>query len=154
MRAGPRSSSCKPRRGCVIFISAGMSYVPYPYQVHVGAAKAGIDNMMKNLAMEWGKYGIRSNSIVPGPIEGTEGVKRLGGELAPRQAAQRRTTIPLGRYGHPWKTSVKPRRSWRRRWRPTSPGCVVVCDGGQNLPGSALFNIGAERMLRSQSGGR
>ena len=61
--------------GSIIFISAGMSYIPYPYQVHVGAAKAGIDNMMRNLALEWGKYGIRCNSIVPGPIAWTEGMR-------------------------------------------------------------------------------
>jgi enoyl-[acyl-carrier-protein] reductase (NADH) len=30
-------------------------------------------------------------------------------------------------------------------------GCVMVCDGGQNLAGSALFNIGAEQMLRMQA---
>ena len=83
-------------RGCIIFISAGMAFIPYPYQVHVGAAKAGIDNMMKNLALEWGKYGIRSNSIVPGPIEGTEGMRRLGGEAG---GAAFRKGIPLGRYG-------------------------------------------------------
>ena len=31
-------------------------------------------------------------------------------------------------------------------------GCVVVCDGGQNLAGSALFNLGTEQMLRAQEG--
>ena len=29
-------------------------------------------------------------------------------------------------------------------------GCVVVCDGGQNLAGSTVFNLGTERMLRAQ----
>src|SRR5262249_47834838 len=64
-------------KGTILFISAGMAFVPHAYQVHVGAAKAGIDMMMRNLALEWGRYGIRANSIVPGPIEGTEGMKRL-----------------------------------------------------------------------------
>src|SRR4029450_285724 len=36
----------KETRGTIIYISAGMSYVPHAYQVHVGAAKAGIDMMM------------------------------------------------------------------------------------------------------------
>ena len=31
-------------------------------------------------------------------------------------------------------------------------GCVVVCDGGQNLAGSAVFNMGTEQMLRAQEG--
>src|SRR5208282_1475118 len=67
----------KATHGCIIFISAGQAFVPHAYQVHVGAAKAGIDNMMRNLALEWGRHGIRANSIVPGPIEGTEGMRRL-----------------------------------------------------------------------------
>ncbi len=64
-------------RGCLIYISAGMAYMPHAFQVHVGAAKAGIDMLMKNLALEWGRHGIRANSIVPGPIEGTEGLQPL-----------------------------------------------------------------------------
>lgn len=57
-------------RGSLIFISAGMAYMPHAFQAHVGAAKAGIDMLMKNLAIEWGRHGIRANSIVPDPIEG------------------------------------------------------------------------------------
>jgi NAD(P)-dependent dehydrogenase (short-subunit alcohol dehydrogenase family) len=138
----------KATRGCVIFISAGMSYVPYPYQVHVGAAKAGIDNMMKNLAMEWGKHGIRSNSIVPGPIEGTEGVKRLGGEA---WAATRRTTIPLGRYG----TVEEIGQAAAFLASPLAAyitGTVLVVDGGQNLMGSLAFGMAIEQMKATQSG--
>jgi len=41
-------------KGTIIFISAGMAYMPHAFQVHVGGAKAGIDMMMKNLAIEWG----------------------------------------------------------------------------------------------------
>src|SRR5439155_22208150 len=61
----------KETRGTIIYISAGMALMPHAFQAHVGAAKAGIDMMMKNLALEWGHHGIRTNSIVPGPIEGT-----------------------------------------------------------------------------------
>src|SRR5262247_2636241 len=75
----------KETKGTIIFISAGMAYMPHAFQAHVGAAKAGIDMLMKNLALEWGPYGIRANSIVPGPIEGTEGMKRLS-DPATKQA--------------------------------------------------------------------
>jgi NAD(P)-dependent dehydrogenase (short-subunit alcohol dehydrogenase family) len=49
------------------------------------------------LAMEWGGDGIRVNSIVPGPIEGTEGIRRL----APNDEERARMTarVPLRRYG-------------------------------------------------------
>jgi NAD(P)-dependent dehydrogenase (short-subunit alcohol dehydrogenase family) len=129
-------------RGCIIFISAGMAFIPYPYQVHVGAAKAGIDNMMKNLALEWGKYGIRANSIVPGPIEGTEGMRRLGGEAG---GAAFRKGIPLGRYGTPEEIGhaavflASPLAAY-------VTGTVLVVDGGQNLVGSQSFGAAIEAM--------
>ena len=80
----------------MIFISAGMAFMPHAFQVHVGAAKAGIDMLMKNLAIEWGRYGIRCNTIVPGPIEGTEGMKRLSD---PAMHDQFIGSVPLRRMG-------------------------------------------------------
>lgn len=43
---------------------------------HYGAAKSAIINITKTLAMEWAKYNIRVNSVVPGPIF-TEGFRKL-----------------------------------------------------------------------------
>lgn len=83
-------------RGSMIFISAGQAFLPYARQVHAGAAKAAVDNMMRNLALEWGRHGIRSNSIAPGIIGGTEGVDRLIGSDG--MDRMRRLT-PLGRLG-------------------------------------------------------
>jgi peroxisomal 2,4-dienoyl-CoA reductase len=65
-------------------------------QVHASAAKAGVDSLTRTLAVEWGPYGIRVNGIAPGPIEGTEGVKRLTNEQS-RESALR--NCPLGRLG-------------------------------------------------------
>jgi peroxisomal 2,4-dienoyl-CoA reductase len=48
-----------------------------PYQVHVSAAKAGVDALSAVLAVEEGPHGVRSNVIAPGPIAGTEGMDRL-----------------------------------------------------------------------------
>ena len=133
-------------KGTIIFISAGMAYMPHAFQVHVGAAKAGIDMMMKNLAIEWGRYGIRTNSIVPGPIEGTEGLKRLSGDAGKEQLINAIPLRRMGRVDDIGQTAVflaSPLASY-------ISGCVVVVDGGQNLIGSALFNAGVEQMLRSQ----
>jgi NAD(P)-dependent dehydrogenase (short-subunit alcohol dehydrogenase family) len=88
----------KATRGSILFVSAGQAYLPFAYQAHVGAAKAGVENLMANLALEWGAYGIRSNSIVPGPIEGTEGMKRLS---EPMGADVWTRSVPLGRFGRP-----------------------------------------------------
>ena len=132
-------------KGSIIFISAGQAYMPYAYQVHVAAAKAGIDMMMKNLALEWGRYGIRCNSIVPGPIDGTEGMKRLS---SPDARAQLSAAIPLGRLGTVDEMGqvavflASPLASY-------ISGTVLVADGGQNLSGSALFNLGTEKMLKA-----
>jgi NAD(P)-dependent dehydrogenase (short-subunit alcohol dehydrogenase family) len=68
-----------------------------PMQVHVCAAKAGVDQVTRTLAMEWGREGVRVNSVSPGPIEGTEGMERL----APTPEAKERSakSVPLGRMG-------------------------------------------------------
>ena len=138
-------SQLQETKGSIIFISAGQAYMPYAYQVHVAAAKAGIDMMMKNLALEWGKYGIRCNSIAPGPIEGTEGMKRLSN---PDALAQLQASIPLGRLGTVDEIGqvavflASPMASY-------VSGTLLVTDGGQNLAGSALFNLGTEKMMKA-----
>jgi len=61
----------------LIAISAPQAVSAMPFQVHVCAAKAGINMMIKCLAVEWGASGITVNGISPGPISGTEGAERL-----------------------------------------------------------------------------
>ncbi len=81
----------------VINISAPQAFVPTPLQAHVCAAKAGVDMLTRVLALEWGDQGIRINSIVPGPIEGTEGMARL----APTKESQAAVaaSVPMKRMG-------------------------------------------------------
>jgi peroxisomal 2,4-dienoyl-CoA reductase len=86
----------KKNRGQILNISATLHYLGTPMQLHVSAAKAGVDALTKNLAVEWGRYGIRVNAIAPGPIEDTEGMKRL----VPEPVKQKlRAQVPLGRFG-------------------------------------------------------
>jgi NAD(P)-dependent dehydrogenase (short-subunit alcohol dehydrogenase family) len=136
----------KQTMGTIIYVSAGMAYMPHAFQVHVGAAKAGIDMMMKNLALEWGRHGIRVNSIVPGPIEGTEGANRLvdaGAKDALIDAVPLRRMGSVDDIGQTAVFLASPLAAY-------ITGCVVVCDGGQNLAGSGLFNAGAQKMLMAQ----
>src|SRR2546427_9483180 len=70
----------KARGGAVINISATLPYLGTIGQSHAAAAKAGVDSLTRTLAVEWGPHGIRVNGIAPGPIEGTEGVRRLTNE--------------------------------------------------------------------------
>ncbi|KAF9235954.1 hypothetical protein BU15DRAFT_50703 [Melanogaster broomeanus] len=81
--------------GAYIHISAMMHYKATPYQVHVSAAKAGVDALSAVLAVEEGPRGVRSNVIAPGPIGNTEGMSRLSS-----QERSRTLQFPLGRIGH------------------------------------------------------
>ena len=92
--------------------------------------------LMKDLAVDWGKYGIRANSIAPGPIAGTEGMRRL----APSDETMKKLarTIPRGRLGTVDDIGAvavflaSPLASYMS-------GAVVVVDGGQNLLGSGVW---------------
>ena len=67
----------KARRGVVLNISATLQLLGTVGQSHAAAAKAGIDSLTRTLAAEWGPYGVRVNGLAPGPVDGTEGVRRL-----------------------------------------------------------------------------
>ena len=86
----------KQHTGQILNISATLHYLGTPMQLHVSAAKAGVDALTRNLAVEWGRYGIRVNAIAPGPIEDTEGMKRLVPEAIKEKLRHR---VPLGRMG-------------------------------------------------------
>ncbi len=86
----------KKSKGQILNISATLHYLATPMQIHVSAAKAGVDAITRNLSAEWGRHGIRVNGIAPGPIEDTEGMKRL---LMPELKEKLTQKIPLGRFG-------------------------------------------------------
>ncbi|VUD52063.1 putative 2,4-dienoyl-CoA reductase [Thalassocella blandensis] len=83
----------------IINISAPQAFLPMAAQAHVCSAKAGVDMITRCLALEWGEEGIRINSIVPGPIEGTEGMKRLAPTDELMELAKQ--SVPLKRLGLP-----------------------------------------------------
>lgn len=86
----------KKNGGQILNISATLHYLGTPMQLHVSAAKAGVDALTRNLAVEWGRHGIRVNAIAPGPIGDTEGMKRLVPEPIKEKLRQQ---IPLLRFG-------------------------------------------------------
>ena len=81
----------------IINISAPQAFIATAMQIHVCAAKAGVDMITKTLAIEWGPEGVRVNSVSPGPIEGTEGMERLA--PTPEAKARSAKAVPLGRMG-------------------------------------------------------
>ncbi|GBF07265.1 short chain dehydrogenase [Deinococcus aerius] len=108
--------------------------VPVPMQAHVVAAKAGVDALTQTLAVEWGLRGVRVNAIIPGPIDGTEGMARLAPDERTRQ--QFIDTVPLGRFGVPQDIAnaalflVSDAASY-------VTGVILPVDGGQNMLGGA-----------------
>lgn len=120
--------------GAVILnISAPQAFIPMPLQSHVCAAKAGVDMITRTLAIEWGPQGIRVNSITPGPIEETEGMKRLG--AVPQVAETLKRSIPVQRFGR--KDDIADLALFLASDASSYiNGAVMVCDGGQSLLGS------------------
>lgn len=125
----------KKSKGQILNISATLHYLATPMQIHVSAAKAGVDAITRNLSAEWGRHGIRVNGIAPGPIEDTEGMKRL---LMPELKEKITKKIPLGRFGKiaDIENSALFLASDAAIY---INGVTLVVDGGQCLLGTSLM---------------
>ncbi|HYH98400.1 SDR family oxidoreductase [Hyalangium sp.] len=120
----------------VLNISAPQAYMPTALQAHVCAAKAGVDMLTRVLAIEWGGAGVRVNSISPGPIDDTEGMRRL----APTDAAREKIigSLPLQRMGA--KSDISNLALFLASDAASYiTGSIMVCDGGWSLMGSGVL---------------
>jgi NAD(P)-dependent dehydrogenase (short-subunit alcohol dehydrogenase family) len=123
----------------VIAISAPQALAPALMQAHVCAAKAGIEMLIRVLAMEWGGAGVRVNSLVPGPIEDTVGMAKLAPDAASR--AKLAKMIPLQRWGTKRELAeialflASPAAA-------LMTGATLVADGGQVLGGFGSLVMG------------
>lgn len=81
----------------LIAITAPQGAAPALFQAHACAAKAGVNMLIRCLAMEWGPAGVRVNAISPGPIADTEGMARLAPDPAAEAAIKSR--LALRSYG-------------------------------------------------------
>ena len=120
----------------IINISAPQAFLPTALQSHVCAAKAGVDMVTRVLAIEWGGAGVRVNSIAPGPIEETEGMKRLTPSEESRDRLSKK--IPLQRFGQ--KQEIADLALFLASGASAYiTGAVIPCDGGQALVGSGTM---------------
>ncbi len=68
----------------------------FPTMVHTGAARAGVENLTKTLAIEWAGYNVQVNAVAPGVVQ-TEAMTQYPPEY--REACRRRT--PMKRFASP-----------------------------------------------------
>lgn len=120
--------------GTIVNIIANI-YRGFPGMMHTGAARAGVDNMTKTLAVEWSRHGIRINAVAPGIIE-SSGLAQYPDSL--KQGLSE--AIPLKRLGTVEEVAylvtflVSPMASY-------ITGETIYIDGGQRLWGD-FFKLG------------
>lgn len=85
------------RPGSILSIIAAYAWSGQPGTLHSAASKAGILAMMRTLAAEWGRHGLRCNTIAPGPVH-TEGTDKNLWSV-PGVVEKVTGSIPLGRLG-------------------------------------------------------
>lgn len=77
--------------GAIVALSGISTHIGMPFRCHVSAAKAGLEGLMRALAVELAPMGIRCNSVAPGTIDTTRGAS-----AGPNPHF---ASIPLGRQG-------------------------------------------------------
>ena len=115
------------------YASTGSAYV-----VPSACAKGGVLTLTRSLAVEWGKYGIRTNAIAPGPFP-TKGAwdRLLPGDLAKKFDFKNR--VPLKRIGdHQELANLA--AFMLSDFSGYINGDVITIDGGEWLQGAGQFN--------------
>lgn len=109
------------------------------YVVPSATAKAGVLAMTRSLAVEWAKYGIRTNAIAPGPFP-TKGAwdRLLPGELKEQFDVTKK--VPLRRVGdHQELANLA--AYMMSDFSAYINGEVITIDGGEWLQGAGEFNM-------------
>ena len=79
-------------RGAMVNVASVSAFASAPFHGPYGAAKRAVEALTQTMAVEWGPYGIRANTVMPGAIRTPRAIK-TGAQLDVRQKAW----APLGR---------------------------------------------------------
>jgi NAD(P)-dependent dehydrogenase (short-subunit alcohol dehydrogenase family) len=129
----------KQTSATVLNIVTTYAWTGSAYVVPSATAKAGVLAMTRSLAVEWAKYGIRTNAIAPGPFP-TKGAwdRLLPGDLAQKFDLAKK--VPLKRVGdHQELANLA--AYLVSDFSAYINGEVIVIDGGEWLKGAGQFNI-------------
>ena len=129
----------RKQSAAILNIVTTYSWTGSAYVVPSAVAKAGVLSLTRSLAVEWGKYGIRSNAIAPGLFP-TKGAweRLLPGDLSNKFDPNKKN--PIGRVGeHQELTNLA--AYLVSDYASFINGEVVTIDGGEWLKGAGQFNI-------------
>ncbi|MES2543801.1 MAG: SDR family oxidoreductase [Bacteroidota bacterium] len=129
----------KQESSTILNIVTTYAWTGSAYVVPSATAKAGVLAMTRSLAVEWAKYGIRSNAIAPGPFP-TKGAfdRLLPGDLKEKFNPAKK--VPLKRVGdHQELANLA--AYLVSDFSGYINGEVITIDGGEWLQGAGQFNI-------------
>ena len=129
----------KQERSTILNIVTTYAWTGSAYVVPSATAKAGVLAMTRSLAVEWAKYGIRSNAIAPGPFP-TKGAwdRLLPGDLKEKFDLAKK--VPLKRVGdHQELANIA--AYLVSDFSAYVNGEVITIDGGEWLKGAGQFNL-------------
>lgn len=125
-------------KGNVLSILTTYTFTGSAYVVPSACGKAGVLAMTRSLAVEWGKYGIRLNSVAPGPFP-TEGA---WSRLLPEPIKEKfdpATKVPAGRVGE-HQELANLAAYLVSDYSAYITGEQIVIDGGEWLKGAGQFS--------------
>jgi NAD(P)-dependent dehydrogenase (short-subunit alcohol dehydrogenase family) len=120
------------RPGVATCVSSALAHREVPGAAHSSAAKAGLEALTRSLAVEWGRYGLRVNTVCPGAVS-TEGADAgMWSDDDVRERAER--GIPLGRFGTTEEVVASALLLLSRQGAYIT-GTALTVDGGWHLSG-------------------
>jgi NAD(P)-dependent dehydrogenase (short-subunit alcohol dehydrogenase family) len=87
-----------PRGGSIVFTTSGSAFYGQQRGQHYGGSKAALNAMMKGIAVEHARHGIRCNSVLPGWVESDMTAPAFGWDKFVDNVMPR---IPMRRWGTP-----------------------------------------------------
>ena len=119
-------------RGKIINFASPCGVHGFPFSVAYNASKAGVWSLTQTLAVEWGRFNVQVNAIVPGFVDTPMNRKALAD---PEQLRLHKAVIPAGRIGRPWDL-VGPAVFLSSPAADYLTGSLIIVDGGSIAGGA------------------